>query len=208
MRRPFGLFPPVPAMLGGVNGRGKPRDCPTCCSIHGQKGNIHPAKSNGSRIWHPSPFCCAEHRSRLWIRPAGGGRDPVGGTPGAGVGRSARHQQCRLSRPCARLRKKLRSREPGATGMPPVFRGPGMARRKTPVKDEERREPEGRNSRAAFLLVTFLWPHKEKSHAAFRQDQNKTFILARLRNHAQSNLLTISPHNCWASFSPTYSPNY
>jgi hypothetical protein len=29
--------------------------------------------------------------------------------------------------------------------------------------------PEGRNNKAAFLLVAFLWPRKEKSHAAFHQ---------------------------------------
>jgi hypothetical protein len=66
--------------------------------------------------------------------------------------------------------------------MPLVFRGPGMARRKTPAKDEERRAPVGRNSRVAFLLVTFLWPHKEKLHAAFRQKKNKTTEQSRLRN--------------------------
>jgi hypothetical protein len=30
--------------------------------------------------------------------------------------------------------------------------------------------PKGRNIRATFLLVTFLWSNKEKSHAAIRQN--------------------------------------
>jgi hypothetical protein len=34
----------------------------------------------------------------------------------------------------------------------------------------------------AFLLVTFLWPSKEKSHAAFRQEKEKSTTLNWLRN--------------------------
>jgi len=45
--------------------------------------------------------------------------------------------------------------------MPLVFGGPGMALPKTLAKSEERRIKA--EYRVAFLLVTFLWPSKEKS---------------------------------------------
>ena len=38
----------------------------------------------------------------------------------------------------------------------------GTSCRRNPVLSEQRREPEGRDIGAAFLLVTFLWPCKEK----------------------------------------------
>jgi hypothetical protein len=69
---PDGLFPPVPAMLGGVNGKRKPHDHPRMLFRAMQCGQCPPyKKSNGNRIWHPNPFCCAEHRSPLRIRPEG-----------------------------------------------------------------------------------------------------------------------------------------
>jgi hypothetical protein len=102
LRRPFGLIPPVPAMLGGVNGRRKP----------------HPRSLLLRRA--PESFAVKARR--------------------------------------------------GAARMPLVFRGPRMARRKTPAKDEERRVPAKRaNRRGPFSFVSFFWASKRKGPVAFRR---------------------------------------
>jgi hypothetical protein len=90
----------------------KPHDQFPLYYMYCQVGDAHPTNPNGNRILHQNPFCCAEHRSPLRLRPVRG------------------RQGCR-----------------------PSFVGPGMARRKTPAKGEERRVPR----RGATAGWPFLW---------------------------------------------------
>jgi len=76
----------------------------------------------------------------------------------------------------------------GAAGMPLVFGGPRIALPKTLAKSKTRRIKA--EFRVAFLLVTFLWPSKEKLLGCRAEtDLQKTVAIATQQNPKTSNNL-------------------
>ncbi len=77
------------------------------------------------------------------------------------------HPKTRVLHRASQSREKKAGK--GPAGKPALFRGQGIARRKSPERDEKRRAPVGGNTRARFSFVPFFYAHKRKGLAAYRR---------------------------------------
>ena len=68
----------------------------------------------------------------------------------------------------------------GAAGMPRVFSGPGMARRKTPAKDEERKASRRDETQGGLSFGDFSLATQRKVTRSLQNKIEKCFALDRL----------------------------
>ncbi len=155
-----------------VKERDERKTCPTTCP----SGSLRSSRLQGLHRWaFPRPrwrrhFPVAPLRANSFnrcgarLRLTGLGRPPLN----------------RVFRRASQSREDWACK--GPAGMPALFRGTGMSRRKSPERDEKRRAPAGWNTRLPFSFAYFFWAGKRNRLAASRMGYKKGIRIDRLRN--------------------------